>query len=206
MTQGQLADELGISRVRWQQLELGQRPLPEKHALRLQEVFGISAVWLLAGDLKASPVARDGRPYSKAIAGYHRKLYVVRVGDAKSGPSAMLANNLAVSLEALVNEIRASVIRCCNDRGLVDAVGLFANIRDAVVQSLKGPLTAPEVVQVLQEEGMRLLRSENKVEQTRLDDTRGCLGMEDLPIRLHDGQELHFLDAEWTDDWSGRSK
>ncbi len=104
----QLARELELSTVRIQQLELGQAELPEKHALELQEIYGISAAWLLAGNPKAKPVTPAGTRYSKVIASYRRKVYQVRV---TKGDSANLAGNLTLSLEALLSEIRTMIIR-----------------------------------------------------------------------------------------------
>ena len=52
--QADLARDLEVTRVRIQQLELGTEALPEKRALQLQEIYGISA----AGCLKA--IQRQG--------------------------------------------------------------------------------------------------------------------------------------------------
>jgi plasmid maintenance system antidote protein VapI len=186
--QSQLARDMEISTVRVQQLELGQAELPEKHALKLQEVYGISAEWLLAGDLKARPVTPEGKPYSRTTAALHRKVYQIRVGGER-GPSASMAQNLAWSLEALLSEVRTAVIREAQDKGLLAAVTLFSALRDAVIQPLKAARPTTSIVSGLNKEATRLIMSTDRHERHRIDLTAECLGVEDLPIRELDGSE-----------------
>ena len=187
--QSQLARELELSTVRIQQLELGQAELPEKHALKLQEIYGISAAWLLAGNPKAKPVTPAGTHYSKVIASYSRKVYQVRVSK---GDSANLAGNLTLSLEALLSEIRTMIIRENQENGLMAAVSLFSAIRDVVIQPLKVARPATSIVSSLYDEATRLLMSTDPHERHRLDLTGQCLGVDDLPIFGHDGKEISF--------------
>ena len=121
--QRDLADVLGVTPVRIQQLELGTEALPKKHALKLQEIYGISADWLLKGDPEAEPVTPEGKPYSRAIAANSQIGYKIRMSKA---PTANFAWHLSLSLEALLSEIRAAVIRANREKGLMEAADLFS--------------------------------------------------------------------------------
>lgn len=173
--QGDLAIDLGVSPVRVQQLELGQEPLPEKHALRLQEIYHISAGWLMGGKPTARPVTPDGRPYSRAIASQARLHHVLRSTSA-AGPQADLAGHLALSLEALLAEIRSSVLRTNREKGLTSAAELFADLRDAVLPELTKAADSVPAALALHAQANFLLMSDDDHLQWRLDLTRRHLG------------------------------
>jgi hypothetical protein len=195
--QGNLGDDLGVKAVRIQQFELGTRPLPEKHALKLQEIYGISAAWLLGGNPKAKPVTPEGKPYSRAIATNSRLSHKIRYPLSQE-PTANLAWHLALSLEALLSEIRAAIIRVDKEKpqDLMAAAALFSEIRDAVLPLLKTAFkdaTPPEsIVSRLHDGAERLLENPTPEEFWRLDLTRQCLGVDEHPIIGQDGKELEF--------------
>ena len=188
--QQDLANDLGVSPVRVQQLELGSEALPEKHASKLQDIYGISADWLLKGDPKARPVTPEGKPYSKAIAANSRRNYQVRLSKK---PTANLAGDLALSLEALLSELRATIIRAHQEKDFTAAADLFSEIRDAVLPSLKAAEPSTPADSRLQAEAERLLTSRDKYERHRLDLTQQRLGVEDYPIIAPgSGGEMEF--------------
>ena len=104
--------------------------MPKKHALKLQEIYGISADWLLKGDPEAEPITPEGKPYSKAIAANSRRSYQIRLSKE---PTANVAWHLSLSLEALLSEIRTAIIRANREKDLMAAASLFSDIRDAVL-------------------------------------------------------------------------
>ena len=189
--QQDLANDLGgLSVVRIQQLELGTEALPEKHALKCQKIYGISADWLLKGDPKARPVTPEGKPYSKAIAANSRKSYHFRLSK---GPTANDAWHLSLSAEALFSVIRTAIIRANQDgSNLMAAVALFCEIRDAVLPPLRDADPSTPVDSRLQVEAERLRVSRDKYERHRLDLTQQCLGVDVYPIRDQDGKESEF--------------
>jgi transcriptional regulator with XRE-family HTH domain len=187
--QQDLADDLDVTVARIQQLELGTEPLPKKHALKCQEIYGISADWLLKVNPRARPVTPDGNPYSKAIAANSRRNYRFRL--SKKG-NAGVAWHLARSLEALLSEIRTAIIRTNQKEGPTAAASLFSDVRDAVAPALKAADPATSVDSRLQAEAERLLVSRDKYERHRLDLTQQCLGVDDYPIIGPDGKEVEF--------------
>ena len=132
--QADLARDLEVTQSIIQQLELGTEALPKKRALQLQEIYGISADWLLKGDPKARPVTPEGRPYSKAIAFNQRNS--VRLSKE---PTADFAWHLSLSLEALLSELRAAIIRVDKKSHKTSwrQARFFSEIRDAVLKPLR---------------------------------------------------------------------
>lgn len=62
----ELADVLGCSVPTINSIETGRLRLSETMAQRICHETGIPLRWLLAGDLSALPMGRDGKPYSAA--------------------------------------------------------------------------------------------------------------------------------------------
>ena len=187
--QADLARDLEVTRVRIQQLELGTEALPKKRALQLQEIYGISADWLLKGDPKARPVTPEGKPYSKAIAFNQRRSYQIRLSKE---PTADFAWHLSLSLEALLSEIRTAIIRAHREKDLMAAGSLFSEIRDAVLKPLRDADPSTPVDSRLHAEAERVRVSRDKYEQYRLDLTQQGLGVDDYPIIGPDGKEVEF--------------
>lgn len=187
--QSDLARDLGVSTARIQQIELGTEALPPKHALKLQEIYGISADWLLKGDPKAKPVTPKGKPYSRAIATNSRRSYQIRLSKE---PTANLAWHLSLSLETLLSEIRDAIIRANQEKGLTAAASLFSEIRDAVLPPLKDAEPSASIVSSLHAEAERLFTNPGKYEQWRLDLTKQHLGVEEHRIISPDGKEMEF--------------
>lgn len=129
--QKEVAADLQMSEVRWKQLELGQAPLSEKNALRLQDLYGISARWLLEGRLNARAVTPDGMPYSPAIARHARARH-------QSRSTGQEEQALAGGLFALLHEMRALVQRTrhldqsTHEQPLNEAVAVYEEMRDAL--------------------------------------------------------------------------
>jgi transcriptional regulator with XRE-family HTH domain len=174
--QRHLARDLEVTPVRIQQLELGTEALPPKHALKLQEIYGISADWLLSGNPEAPPVTPAGKPYSRVIAANSRRNHQIRF--LLKEPTANLAWHLSLSLEALLSEIRTAIIRANQEKGLTAAASLFSEIRDAVLPPLKDAEPSASIVSSLHAEAERLLMSSDKYERHRLDLTEQHLGSE----------------------------
>lgn len=135
--QKEVADDLGISEARWKQIEIGQSKLPEKHALKLQEIYGICACWLLAGNLKKKATSQNGGAYSQSIARHARAKYF----SSPSIPNARDEQKIACSLFALLHNIRATVYRArwdtldsvASSERLAMAADVFVDFRDALL-------------------------------------------------------------------------
>ncbi|MDX2080246.1 MAG: helix-turn-helix transcriptional regulator [Terrimicrobiaceae bacterium] len=169
-SQADLAKDLGVSTVRVQQLELGTKPLPEKHAIRLQELFGISAEWLLAGDPKCRPTTPDGHDYSSSIAYLFRSRNALRRIDCR--PDEDAAASLALALEALLSETRVAVIRTADSKGIPAAWMLFLDVRAAFLESLGKSFPTGELSKRLQNEASRIANADAKtMDAQRLDIT-----------------------------------
>jgi len=128
--QKEVAADLQMSEVRWKQLELGQAPLSEKNALRLQDLYGISARWLLEGRLKTLATTPDGMPYSPAIARHARARH-------QSRSILQEEQALAGGLFALLHEMRALVQRTRHEKtpdadSLPRATAVYEEMRDAL--------------------------------------------------------------------------
>jgi hypothetical protein len=107
-------------------------------------------------------------------------------------PTANLAWHLALSLEALLSEIRAAIIRANREKRLMAAASLFCEIRDVVLPPLKVAEPSASIVSNLYAEAERLLTSRGEYERHRFHLTQQNLGAEEHPIIGPDGKAVEF--------------
>lgn len=72
MTQGDLAERLGVSKSAVGMYEQGRREPPYEVLLRIGELFGVSVDWLLAREDGPAPAA--GGELDDLLAAFHRQL------------------------------------------------------------------------------------------------------------------------------------
>jgi len=74
LTQSEMADLVGRSRVTVQAVELGKLPLSEGLAARIAEETGVHVGWLLDGDPAEPALKADGGSYTRADYEQHRAI------------------------------------------------------------------------------------------------------------------------------------